>query len=49
MRRDGNFDLIGDAFEVDIYGSSKGAVRMAVLWDDLLAAGRIAAAARTHE
>jgi S-adenosylmethionine-dependent methyltransferase len=38
MRRDGNFDLIGDAFEVDIYGSSRGAVRMAVLWGDLLAA-----------
>jgi S-adenosylmethionine-dependent methyltransferase len=38
MRGDGNFDLIGEAFEVDIYGSSKGAVRMAVLWEDLLAA-----------
>ena len=36
MRRDGKFDLIGDAFEVDIYGSSKGAIRMAVLWNDHL-------------
>jgi S-adenosylmethionine-dependent methyltransferase len=35
---DGDFDLIGGAFESDVYGSSKGAIRLAVLWADLLRA-----------
>lgn len=36
MVRDVNFDGIATAFEAEIYGSSKGRVRFAVLWDDLL-------------
>jgi hypothetical protein len=35
---DVNFDGIATAFEAEIYGSSKGRIRLAVLWDDLLAA-----------
>jgi tRNA 5-carboxymethoxyuridine methyltransferase len=38
MRADGNFDLVGKAFEADVYGTSKGLVRLTVLWNDLLAA-----------
>jgi S-adenosylmethionine-dependent methyltransferase len=36
MTGDVNFDGIATAFERDIYGSSKGRVRLAVLWTDLL-------------
>src|SRR5438309_9394416 len=36
LPQDGNFDLIGEAFEADIYGSSRGVVRLAVLWQDLV-------------
>jgi S-adenosylmethionine-dependent methyltransferase len=38
MTPDTDFDPRAAAFESDIYGSSKGVVRLAVLWDDLLAA-----------
>ncbi|HZC24150.1 MAG TPA: methyltransferase domain-containing protein [Candidatus Binatia bacterium] len=38
MQKDGNFDAIGDRFEADIYGSSRGLVRLRVLWEDLTAA-----------
>lgn len=31
-----DFDVIGDAFEFDIYGRTKGAIRFEVLWNDLL-------------
>ncbi len=36
MTGDVNFDGIATAFENEIYGSSKGRVRLAVLWTDLL-------------
>jgi len=36
MRADADFDPIATAFEEDIYGSTKGAVRLAVLWEDML-------------
>jgi S-adenosylmethionine-dependent methyltransferase len=36
MRGDVNFDGIAAAFEAEIYGSSQGRVRLAVLWADLL-------------
>ena len=35
VRRDVNFDGIADAFEQEIYGSSKGRIRLAVLWQDM--------------
>lgn len=40
MTPDTDFDPKAAAFEADIYGSTKGAVRFAVLWDDLLTAVR---------
>ncbi len=36
LRKDVSFDGIAAAFERDIYGSSKGRVRLGVLWEDLL-------------
>jgi S-adenosylmethionine-dependent methyltransferase len=36
LGQDADFDEIGSAFEEDIYGSSKGHVRLEVLWTDLL-------------
>jgi SAM-dependent methyltransferase len=36
MGSDVNFDGIATAFEDEIYGSSKGRIRLEVLWDDLL-------------
>jgi len=36
MTPDADFDRIAASFEEDVYGSTKGAVRLAVLWDDLL-------------
>ena len=35
MRSDTNFDGIAEEFEEEIYGSSKGYVRLNVLWEDL--------------
>ena len=35
MQPDADFDLIGGAFEADVYGSSRGTVRLRVLWEDL--------------
>ncbi len=37
MARDVNFDGIAMTFEEEVYGSSKGRVRLGVLWADLLA------------
>jgi S-adenosylmethionine-dependent methyltransferase len=37
MSPDANFDDIAAVFEDEIYGSSKGSVRLHVLWEDLLA------------
>ena len=36
MRSDADFDGIAASFEEEIYGSTTGAVRLAVLWEDLL-------------
>ena len=36
MRVDANFDECGAVFEADVYGSSKGYVRLEVLWEDLI-------------
>ena len=36
MTPDPDFDGIAAAFEEDVYGSTKGAVRLAVLWEDML-------------
>jgi S-adenosylmethionine-dependent methyltransferase len=36
MERDVNFDGIATAFEDAIYGSSKGRIRLSVLWEDML-------------
>lgn len=36
MRSDTNFDCIAGEFEEEVYGSSKGYVRLNVLWEDLL-------------
>ena len=36
MRSDTNFDGIAEEFEGEVYGSSKGYVRLNVLWEDLL-------------
>lgn len=36
MREDTNFDGLADSFEGSIYGSSKGYIRLNVLWTDLL-------------
>src|SRR5918997_868429 len=33
---DQDFDAVAESFEGDIYGSSKGRVRLSVLWEDLL-------------
>jgi S-adenosylmethionine-dependent methyltransferase len=33
---DADFDDLGDAFEADVYGTTKGRVRLEVLWEDLL-------------
>ncbi|MEX0800160.1 MAG: methyltransferase [Dehalococcoidia bacterium] len=38
MARDTGFDDIADAFEAEIYGTSKGYVRLSVLWEDMLSA-----------
>ena len=38
MKGDADFDDLGDAFEADVYGTSKGRVRLEVLWEDLLEA-----------
>jgi S-adenosylmethionine-dependent methyltransferase len=38
VRVDTNFDGIATAFEDEIYGSSKGFIRLHVLWEDLLTA-----------
>lgn len=38
MRRDADFDQLGRPFENEIYGSTKGVVRLHVLWSDLLTA-----------
>ena len=35
---DQDFDAVAEGFEGDIYGSSKGRVRLGVLWEDLLSA-----------
>lgn len=37
MRSDTDFDGLAATFEEDVYGSSKGYVRLSVLWDDLVA------------
>jgi S-adenosylmethionine-dependent methyltransferase len=37
MTSDVSFDGIADAFEMEIYGSSKGDIRLSVLWEDMLA------------
>ena len=37
MRADVRFDGIAAGFEVEIYGSSKGFIRLRVLWEDMLA------------
>ncbi|HEV2125908.1 MAG TPA: methyltransferase domain-containing protein [Chloroflexota bacterium] len=36
MRSDVNFDGVASQFEAAIYGSSRGTVRLSVLWEDLL-------------
>jgi S-adenosylmethionine-dependent methyltransferase len=36
VQHDVNFDGIASAFERDVYGSSKGRIRLAVLWEDML-------------
>jgi 2-polyprenyl-3-methyl-5-hydroxy-6-metoxy-1,4-benzoquinol methylase len=38
VRQDADFDEIGNAFEEDIHGPSKGRVRPHVLWNDLVTA-----------
>jgi S-adenosylmethionine-dependent methyltransferase len=38
VQSDADFDLIGGAFEAEVYGSSKGTVRLRVLWEDLTTA-----------
>lgn len=38
MERDTHFDDLADAFEAEIYGASKGYVRLNVLWEDMLSA-----------
>ncbi len=37
-RRDTSFDEIEDAFEAEVYGTSRGRVRLDVLWEDLVGA-----------
>jgi S-adenosylmethionine-dependent methyltransferase len=37
MASDVSFDGMADAFEAEIYGSSKGEIRLGVLWEDMLA------------
>jgi S-adenosylmethionine-dependent methyltransferase len=36
IKADADFDELGDAFEEEIYGSTKGYIRLHVLWEDLL-------------
>ena len=36
MVRDRNFDDIADRFERSIYDSNKGAVRLSIVWDDMI-------------
>jgi S-adenosylmethionine-dependent methyltransferase len=38
MTVDADFDDRGDAFEAEVYGTSKGYVRLSVLWADMLSA-----------
>ena len=37
-REDRNFDDLAERFERNIYGSSKGEIRLAIVWEDLLSA-----------